>query len=213
MKTKIAAFIIMLLCSVNASAQKDEPYIPESNYHPSFGGCRITPDSIKFYPQNPTEVVPFVYKSKNTSGALFNSAKQWVAKTFKNYKDVVQMEDINSHTIVVKGSLRQKRYKTSTNSIYTILYFTATIECKEKKFRIKFEDFKVKEILHFNWNPEYDTTDTIFTFRKIHELINGTLVKSNEYKKLLNHIVEESKENTALLINSIASAMNTADDF
>ena len=43
------------------------------------------------------------------------------------------MEDANSHTIVFKGSLRQKLYKTSIQSIYTILSYTATIECKEKK--------------------------------------------------------------------------------
>ena len=213
MKTKIAAFILILLCCVNARAQEDEPFIPESNYHPSFVGYRITPDSIKFYPQNPTEVVSFVYKSKHTSGALFNNAKQWVAKSFNNYKDVVQMEDANSHTIVFKGSLRQKLYKTSIQSIYTILSYTATIECKEKKFRIKMEDFVVKEVEHYNFGYVDDTSSRNLTFREIHEFINGTLVKNKEYKKFLNHIIEDAKENTALLFNSLVSAMDTADDF
>lgn len=213
MKTKIVTFILMLLCSVNTRAQEDEPFIPESKYHQSFVGCRITPDSIQFYPQNPTDVVSFVYKSKLTSGALFNNAKQWVAKTFNNYKDVVQMEDANSHTIVFKGSTRQKLYKTSIQSIYTILYYTATIECKEKKFRIKLEDFYVKEIDRTKFGTVDDTSSRNLTFREIHEFINGTLVKNNEYKKFLNHIVEDSKENTAMLINLLAFAMNTTDDF
>ncbi len=213
MKTKITLLFLSLLVCVNLVAQSEEPYIPENNYHPSFIGCRITPDSIKIYPQVPTDVVSFVYKSKKTSGVLFNNAKQWVAKTFNNYKDVVQMEDPNSHTIVFKGSLRQKQYKTSTHSIYTILYYTATIECKEKKFRIKLEDFYVKEITHFKFDTVDDTTSRSLTFRKIHDFINGSLVKSNEYKKFLSHLIEDTKENTASLFNSIASAMDTTDDF
>ena len=212
MKTKIAAFILILLCCVNARAQEDESFFPENNYHPSFVGCRITPDKIMFYPQNPMEVVSFVYKSKHTSGALFNNAKQWVAKTFNNYKDVVQMEDANSHTIVFKGSLRQKLYKTSVQSIYTILYYTATIECKERKFRIKMEDFYVKENSYIRIGSSESNTSRNLTFRDIHELIKDTSF-GNEFKKFLNHIIEDAKENTALLFNSLSSAIDTVDDF
>ena len=213
MKTKIILLFLSLLVCVNSVAQSDEPFIPENNFHPSFVGFRITPDSIVFYPQNPTDVISFVYKSKHTSGTLFNNAKQWVAKTFNNYKDVVQMEDANGHTIVFKGSLRQKRYKTSIQSNYTILYYTATIECKEKRFRIKLEDFYVKEVSHFKFGTVDETSSRNLTFREIHEFINGTLVKSNEYKKFLYNIIKDAKENTALFINSLSSAMNTSDDF
>lgn len=194
---------------MNAGAQTEEPYIPENNYHPSFVGCRITPDSIKFYPQNPMEVVSFVYETEQAPDIVYNGAKKWVAKTFKEYKDVVQMEDINSQTIVFKGSIRQKLYKTSKCSYYSILFYTATIECKEKKYRIKLEDFSVKEIGSVLGYP----TNQTMTFREIHELINGTKVTSIEYKKYLKHIIEDAKENTAALFNSLASAMDTVDDF
>ena len=209
MKTKIAAFILMLFCSVNTRAQRDELFIPESNFHPSFVGCRIIPDSIKFYPQNPTDVVSFVYETKQAPGVVFNSAKKWVAKTFKEYKDVVQMEDINSHTLIFKGSIRQKLYKTSKSSYYSILFYTATIECKEKKYRVKLEDFSIKEIGSVLGYP----TNQTMTFREIHELINGTKVTSIEYKKYLKHIIEDAKENTAALFNSLSSAMDNVDDF
>lgn len=206
---KIAFIIMMSVLCMNIDAQTDLPFIPENNYHPSFTGCRITPDSIKFYPQNPTDVISFVYKTKRSPNDVFNSAKQWVAKTFKEYKNVVQMEDINSHIIVLKGNIRQKQYSNTKSYYNTILYFTSTIECKENKFRIKMEDFSVEEKGDVLGYP----TSRIMTFREMHELINGTLVKSNEYKKFLKHVIEDSKENVAVLFNSLSSAMDTVDDF
>lgn len=75
------------------------------------------------------------------------------------------------------------------------------------------EDFVVKEVEHYNFGYVDDTSSRNLTFREIHEFINGTLVKNKEYKKFLNHIIEDAKENTALLFNSLVSAMDTADDF
>ena len=209
MKIRNTFLLLALIFSVNLLAQSEEPYVPENNSHPSFAGCRISPDSIKFYPQNPNDVVSFVYETKQSPNTVFNNAKQWVAKNFKEYKDVVQMEDMNNHTLVFKGNIRQKKYRNSKCSYYTILFFTATIECKTNRFRIKMEDFSVKEIGDV---VGYPTTLTM-NFRELQEKINSPLVTSIEYKIFLKHVIEDSKENTALFFNSLSSAMNTVDDF
>lgn len=209
MKIRLPFLLLTLIFSVNLLAQSEEPYVPENNSHPSFTGCRITPDSIKFYPQNPNDVVSFVYETKQLPNIVLNNAKQWVAKNFKEYKDVVQMEDMNNHTLVFKGNVRQKKYKNSMCSYYTILFYTATIECKANRYRIKLEDFSVKEIGDIIGYP----TTLIMNFRELQEKINDPGVKSVEYKKFLKHVIEDSKENTALIFNSLSSAMNTVDDF
>lgn len=209
MKTRFSFLLLTLVFSVKLLAQSEEPYVPESNSHPSFAGCRITPDSIKFYPQNPNDVVSFVYKTKQSPNIVFNNAKQWVAKNFKEYKDVVQMEDMNNHTLVFKGNIRQKKYRNSKCSYYTILFFTATIECKANRYRIKLEDFSVKEIGDI---IGYPTTLTM-NFRELQGKINDPRVTSVEYKNFLKHVIEDSKENTAFIFNSLASAMDKVDDF
>lgn len=185
----------------------------ESDYHPSFEGCRITPDSISFYPQNPSGIVSFVFESKQSSSKVFNNAKQWVAKTFSEYKDVVKMEDRDNYTLVFKGSMRQRVYKAlykNSPITYTpILQFTSTVECKDGRFRIKMEDFSIKENSTFLSN---NVTNEM-TFQKIQGLIDSPKVTSVDYKKFLQCTIEDAKENTAYLFNSLSTAMNTVDDF
>lgn len=190
-----------------------ETLVAENDYHPSFEGCKITPDSISFYPQNPSGIISFVFESKQSPSIVFNNAKQWVAKTFSEYKDVVKMEDMNTYTLVFKGSMRQRVYKAlfkNSPITYTpILQFTATVECKDGRFRIKMEDFSIKENSTFLSN----NVTSEMTFQKIQELIDSPKVTSVDYKKFLQCTVEDAKENTAFLFNSLSTAMNTVDDF
>lgn len=190
-----------------------ETLTAENDYHPSFENCKITPDSINFYPQNPSGIISFVFESKQSPSTVFNNAKQWVAKTFNEYKDVVKMEDLDNHTLVFKGSMRQRIYKAlfkNSPITYTpILQFTATVECKEGRFRIKMEDFSIKE------NSTYlsNNITTEMTFQKIQSKIDSPEVTSVDYKKFLQCTVEDAKENAAFLFNSLSTAMNTVDDF
>lgn len=190
-----------------------ETLVAENDYHPSFEGCRITPDSISFYPQNPSGIISFVFESKQPASKVFNNAKQWVAKTFSEYKDVVKMEDRDNHTLVFKGSMRQRVYnalfKNSPITYTPILQFTSTVECKDGRFRIKMEDFSIKENSTFLGN----NITTEMTFQKIRELIDSPKVTSVDYKKFLQCTIEDAKENTAFLFNSLSTAMNTVDDF
>lgn len=190
-----------------------ETLMPENDYHPSFGGCRVTPDSISFYPQNPNEIISFVFETNLPPSVVFNNAKQWVAKTFNEYKDVVKMEDLDNHTLVFKGSMRQRSYKAvfinSPKTYTSILQFTATVECKEGRFRIKMEDFSIKESSTYLSN----VITNEMTFQKIQSVIENPEVTSIDYKKFLMCTVEDAKENTAFLFNSLAKAMNTKDDF
>ena len=190
-----------------------ETLTAENDYHPSFEGCKITPDSINFYPQNPSGIISFVFESKQSPSTVFNNAKQWVAKTFNEYKDVVKMEDLDNYTLVFKGSMRQRVYnalfKNSPITFTPFLQYTATVECKDGRFRIKMEDFSIKETSTFLSN----NTTKEMSFQIIQDLINSSEVTSVDYKKFLQCTVEDAKENTAYLFNSLSTAMNTVDDF
>ena len=110
---------------------------------------KVSPDSVKIYPENTSGIVSFVFQTKNSPDAAFNNAKQWVAKNFMNYKQVVQMEDAASHTLVFKGKQPIGKYNGVSSRGFSTVYnltleYTTTIECKESKFRIKMENIKPK---------------------------------------------------------------------
>lgn len=83
----------------------------------------------------------------------FGNAKSWVAKTFADYNSVIQLEDSENNRIIIKGgtpvtySYKQhegKYEETTFTSHFAENYsFTMTIDIKEDRFRIKFEDIAI----------------------------------------------------------------------
>lgn len=70
---------------------------------------------------------------------LYNRSKIWFVKTFKSAKDVLQLEDKDNGQLIGKGNFQY------INSVFTaqatwICAFTAQIDCKENKARIKIYD-------------------------------------------------------------------------
>ena len=63
----------------------------------------------------------------------FSNAKQWVAKTFGDYKDVLQYEDTENCKIIMKGIAGLKEYADYVDERRVVakpdLLFTLTIDC------------------------------------------------------------------------------------
>ena len=75
------------------------------------------------------------------------NAKEWIAKTFGDYKSVLQFEDESSGKIIIKGKSGFKRErKNLPGGQYNLedhtatMNYTVTLDFKEDRFRIKFED-------------------------------------------------------------------------
>ena len=69
---------------------------------------------------------------------LFRNAKTWLARNLSDYKTDVDMEDAASGRIITK--IQDEKF--DERGGYEYLYFTITIDCKDKKYRYKISDIQ-----------------------------------------------------------------------
>lgn len=85
----------------------------------------------------------FVFESDVPVNQKMLNAKTWIAKTFGDYKSVLQYEDNENHRIIIKGSTVVST-KVSGDAVGEYkAFFTSTYDFKEDKFRIKYEDIQI----------------------------------------------------------------------
>lgn len=178
---------------------------------------KIVPDSVKLYPENQTGCVSFVFQSTNIPDVAFNNAKQWIAKNFNEYNDVVKMENATTRTLVFKGHQPIDRYEDVTNSGFSIVYrlslaYTATIECKEGRFRIKMEDLKPQGVYNLGGGKD---TRMFLDFSDVDNIEKiRTNPKNNKgFIALHENMIPASKATIAAIINSLEESINFKDDF
>ena len=79
---------------------------------------------------------------------IFDSSKIWLAKTFQSSNDVVQYEDLSTGTIIGKGNMKYPCTNTFKCMAFAnqIILFTLTIDTKDNKARLTFNDLRSKSI-------------------------------------------------------------------
>lgn len=91
-----------------------------------------------------------IYNDSTPKSIKFSNTKEWIAKTFGDYKSVLQYEDAENCKIIIKGisALRDIiSYDGKTRIIEKPdLLFTLIVECKDDKYRLKFENMTVNDI-------------------------------------------------------------------
>lgn len=134
----------------------------------------------------------------------FINAKQWVAKTFNDYKGAIQFEDKDNGKIVIKGIMPVEQFRgEDIKEIYNVnIDFTLTIDIKPEKYRLKFENMKayVKKKVDFglmahNSEKEMSLDDFL-------SWDSGAKMNSTSFYRSF-----------AGLLNSAITAINTNDDF
>lgn len=91
------------------------------------------------------EEMSFVYQSKVNLDSKILNAKTWVAKTFGDYKSVLQYEDKEAHRIIIKPYSQFYEENNQFRYIpYTVRY-VLTFDFREDRFRIKIEDIVIHE--------------------------------------------------------------------
>ncbi len=138
----------------------------------------------------------------------YRNAKQWIAKTFGSYKEVVQLEDEEGHKIILKGkmALPNESSVPSTGCILTdeiTASFTMTIDFKEGRYRVKIEDVRIGIIAKLSCFMADDKT----------ERYNMTLDDYLNWKKRENTSDTFLRIKTKDLLNSLNKDINTVDDF
>jgi len=79
---------------------------------------------------------------------LFANAKEWVAKTFGDYKSVIQFEDNNDCKLIIKG-ISDINYSVNIAGFSQVrqVNYTLTIECKTEKYRFKISNITETQII------------------------------------------------------------------
>ena len=80
----------------------------------------------------------YVYKTDIPLTQLFGKVNQWVAKSFNDYKSVIQYEDKENHRLIMKGIL------VLGSSWVDNLSLSLTFDCKEGKYRILADGMIIK---------------------------------------------------------------------
>jgi hypothetical protein len=154
---KIVLLLIMFIITLKVVGQVDLTFDPES----AEKALQETRSQSQKRESSSVSVVSHDFKdnsytyigySNNTRKDIFNNVKEWIAKNFGDYNRVVKLQDSESGKIVMKGKLppRHDMDTKKTNVDKMIIYylntqteFTLTIEVKEGRYRLKFEDVAV----------------------------------------------------------------------
>jgi hypothetical protein len=159
-------------------------------------------------------------KNKNKS-LLFSAANNWVAKNYVSAKDVVQLNDIESGTIIVRGinSVSFKNYyqaltpeiKMTDTIAHTKFNHTLEINTKDDKIRIifklnniAFDDAGLNEIMFNTVNLEGVKEENIIQFNDFLNLKYGAALKGtnflDNYKLIADPMFKEISKNTLIEI-------------
>lgn len=93
------------------------------------------------FPLNESGEIEFseVVSTELTKVQLYSNAQEWIAKTFGDYKRVMQFEDEDNGKLILKGfSVVQVANARAERILYII-----TIECKDNKYRYKFDNITI----------------------------------------------------------------------
>ena len=170
MKAKYLFLLMGLLATISVAAQ-------------------VTPETIDVF--QPFTEVQAVYEFNSPRAQKHLKAKEWVAKTFGDYKSVLQFEDDDNCKIIIKGLTQLPVEEDAVVSAIMIkktrpqLKYSITIDSRDDKFRIKVEDIHIKtmiqNILLGKPSSSKETIQTIYEFCKYEDIYNydGEIEKLN----------------------------------
>ena len=89
-----------------------------------------------------------VFNDSNISKKeMYQNVKRWVSKSFGSYKAVIQYEDAENTSLTLKGiiPIEITDVDAANYTVYNVgLDFTLSIDCRDNKYRLKFENLSVK---------------------------------------------------------------------
>ena len=191
------------------------------------------------FPENTNGNIEFseVIKTTLEKSVLHANAKEWIAKTFGDYKSVLQFEDNENCKLIIKG-LSNIEHVSGIPGMSTKenISYTMTIESKDGKYRYIIDNVLVNQtmnILGSSVHPKpfspIDHKQNINKYNKAIadlKLIDETTLKKKAQKEhqekiayLQRSLNDESicyqQEYEAItgIINTLKEAMQTNDDF
>jgi len=84
-----------------------------------------------------------VYETDIEKGKVFDLSLEWLAKTFTSSKKVIEYQDRAAGKIIGNGSISYPMGKAMGTTVSIPWYFTFSIEIKESRYRLVFENYRV----------------------------------------------------------------------
>lgn len=166
-----------------------------------------------------------IINSNISKNALYSNAQEWIAKTFGDYKKVIQFEDETNGKLILKGTNDVKHFvEAHIAGMHIInresIQFTLTIECKENKYRYTMDNIVVI-LKNDGQNFESSIFKRINNLKSLrnkneslsHELVN---LKKLDTSSLKRKQLKEHQNNITKLeqrIKSMLSGINSNTDF
>ena len=136
--------------------------------------------------ENGNEYVSEIVEIELSKEVLFSNAQEWIAKTFGDYKSVIQFEDKESGKLILKGKSGVDYVENHSSSGFSIMMveemikYTITIECKDNRYRYTISDFiieKISTILSKNISEKERSKhlEDIETYKSRLKVFNNTL--------------------------------------
>lgn len=103
---------------------------------------------------------------KNT---LYSNAQEWIARTFIDYKSVIQLEDKENGKLILKGF---SPINFSTPSVSEDMSYTIAIECKNNRYRYTISDITIHSMVESDYygtisSSEYTHNSRLATLKKL----------------------------------------------
>lgn len=171
---------------------------------------QIKPDEIDIMAIN--NEVEKIFESNTPITTKFLNAKVWAAKTFGDYKKVIQFEDEKVGKLILKGISKLPVEENNnlvpgfTTIITSTMSYTITIDVREEKYRMKIEDINTYSRWETNVLGKIIDTDLN---QKISEFcgINASVDIDYESRKMcVTNILCE-------LFNTLLKEINNVDNF
>lgn len=135
-----------------------------------------------------------------SSSELYTRARQWVAVNFVSAKDVIQMDDKQSGTFIVKA-MTDVRTTFMVKSPCGVVTYTLTINVKDGRYKYSFSN--LWHSTDYNVSPR----STIITPGDLRNEKPGGGIMSMGMKNW-NGIKQQAKDSIELLIVSLKQSMN-----
>lgn len=176
MKNQVLIFLLVFISS-SSLAQKKEPdtakvYLPLK-------------DSQIFYEK-------IIDSLPGTKTELFNNSLKWMANSFNDSKEVIQLKDIESGTIIGAGNLRL--YISGFIETNELISFMTEINLKDNKARLRLYQFRSKPIGY-----RYDFTSMEAAYQKYLSQIKFPKENRKYYQHFNDIILETMKSYEAFL--------------
>lgn len=118
---------------------------------------------------------------------IYTSAKQWVAKNFVSAQDVIQFDDKEAGTLIVKGNIDYPCSNVWSCSHYDltgeVVKFTMKVDVKDQKIRVGIDDVFVHHYsptLHRDVNENPDKKQEIKFGKRLLGLSNSLILAVEE---------------------------------